>query len=100
MNDHFVIGSKTFSAHIVSENSFAATELGKHESTMTLYGTKTAGHAFIEWDIPAIEETVQIGLNFDVAKNLLDYDGVFSLPREAVALIRRHGFKVSEEFTS
>ncbi len=92
------IGRKTFIANIVSEDSFAAHDLGKHESTMILHSTGEPGRAFIEWDIPTADEYAEIGLWFDVMRNLIDYDGVFSLPREAIALIRKHGFKVSEEF--
>ncbi len=92
------IGCKTFTANIVSENSFAAHDLGKHESTMILHSTGEPGQAFIEWDIPGTGDYVEIGLSFDVMRNLIDYDGVFSLPKEAIALIRKHGFKVSNEF--
>ncbi len=95
---HTKIAEKTFTAHIVSDTSYSRTELGKQVSTMTLYATDTPGYAFIEWDIPALEQTEQIGLNFDVQRNLLDYDGVFSLPKEAIALLRSKGFKVGEDF--
>lgn len=99
MSDVTKIGSKKFTAELVSQSSMRSTDLGKHESTMTLYAfNNQAGSAFIEWEIPDLEEVVDIGLSFDVRRNLLDYDGVFSLPREAVALLRKHGFKVGKDF--
>lgn len=92
------IAQKTFTTDLIREGSWGAHDLGKHESTMTLYMTERPGHAFIEWDIPALDEVVEIGLSFDLEWNLLDYDGTFSLPREAIALLREKGFTVSEEF--
>jgi hypothetical protein len=80
---------------LVSETSYSSRSLGKHESTMTLYAD--GSHYFIEWDVPAIETTEHIGLRFE-HKTLTDYDGVFSLPREAVAFIRAQGFIVPAEF--
>lgn len=92
------IAEKKFTACIVREGSWGVSQLGKHASSMTLYASDAPGRAYIEWEIPAIDEYVEIGLSFDVCRNLLDYDGVFSLPREAVALIRSAGFKVGRDF--
>ena len=66
-----------------------------HASTMTLYAGE---NHMIEWDVPAIGQTLHIGLWFE-GKNLSDYDGVFELPKQAVALIRKAGFVVGHEFT-
>lgn len=92
------IAETTFTASMIREGSWGANDVGTHQSTMTLYGTTVPGHAFIEWDIPSLDEVVEIGLNFDVQHNLLDYDGTFSLPREAVALLRANGFTVGTDF--
>ena len=94
------IAQKTFIAELVREGLWGADALGKHESTMTLYACDAPGRAFIEWDIPSLEFVEEIGLWFNVQKNLLDYDGVFSLPKEAIELLREHGFSVSKEFTN
>lgn len=57
---------------------------------------------FIEWDIPSLDRTENIGLWFEIDKDgkrtLSDYDGVFSLPSEAIALIRKNGVEVGVEF--
>lgn len=75
--------------------------LGQHEWTMDLY-FRDDGDAFIEWDIPSLEETEQIGLwfDFDAAgkRTLRDYDGVMSLPAECVDLLREVGIVVPDEF--
>ena len=57
---------------------------------------------FIEWDIPSLDRTENIGLWFEIdqdgKRTLSDYDGVFSLPSEAIALIRKNGVEVGVEF--
>jgi hypothetical protein len=90
------IAEKTIKpTELVSEGSWGARRLGKHASTMTLYAD--GPHYMIEWDIPALETTEHIGLTFE-HKTLTDYDGVMSLPREAIAFLRGQGFKVPREF--
>jgi hypothetical protein len=81
--------------HMVSEGSWGARRVGKHASTMTLYADERG--YFIEWDIPALETTETIGLSFE-HKTLTDYDGIFSLPKEAIAFLRKQGFRVPREF--
>jgi len=81
---------------IVAESSFGVRELGKHASVMRLYAFDD-GHYMIEWDIPTLDEVEHIGLWFR-HKTLTDYDGVFSLPREAIAFLRKQGFRVPKEF--
>lgn len=92
------LAEKTFSADLFSEGSWGSRSLGRHESTMTMYASDRPGRAWIEWDIPAIDGYEEIGLDFDVRGRLIDYEGVFSLPREAIALIRSVGFHVPREF--
>lgn len=106
MADFTKILSKTFTATLVREHSSTARvdDLGKHEQTMDLYYYTGASslQGFIEWDIPTAEETEQIGLTFEIdaagTRTLTDYDGVFSLPSEAVALLREAGIVVNNEF--
>ena len=99
------IAEVTFSADLVSEGSWGASGLGKHESTMTLYADGLRG--YIEWDIPSLDTSEGIGLTFERqidAENmvndlvLVDYDGVHSLPAQAVELLRNNGYVVPEDF--
>lgn len=95
------IATKTFTTYIVSEGSWGARDRGKHESTMELYEGEDAGHGSIEWEIPAIDEYADIGLTYEMIdgkRHLTDYDGVFSLPKEAIELLESAGIVVSEEF--
>jgi len=82
---------------LVSEGSWGARSLGKHESTMTLYSEEPKTYAMIEWDIPSLDEVEQIGLWFE-GKTLTEYDGVMSLPREAIQFLRKQGYTVPREF--
>lgn len=98
-----LIGTKTFTTGLVSEGSWGASALGTHESHMELYrfdGDDERG--YIEWDIPAIEQCEEIGLVYDVRPDgrleLAEYDGVMSLPKEAIALLEEAGIVVGEDF--
>lgn len=87
------IASKTFVSQLISETSYHVSELGKHKSTMYLYFDENNCRGLIEWDIPPLQTVVEIGLSFeDDCKNLQDYDGVFSLPKEAIELLEENGF--------
>lgn len=89
------IGTTTFRSELVRESTYRVHRMGSHESTMTLYAD--GPRYFIEWDVPSIEETEHIGLVFE-HRTLTDYDGVMSLPTQAIALLRNHGFIVPKEF--
>jgi hypothetical protein len=94
------IAEKTFRSPINKENSFGQWSVAEDtESTMTLfYYDDNTG--FIEWDIPEIEETVDIGLTFSIDKNgkrtLTDYDGVFAIPDQALDLLESQKVDVAE----
>lgn len=99
------VASKTFTAPIVREYSSVpgVTPLGTHESTMTLYiGDDDPLYTCIEWDIPGADEFLSIGIWMERLANgglaLSDYDGTFSLPAQAVDLLRSHGITVDPEF--
>ena len=89
----------TFTCELVSETSMSAyrTKLGKHTSTMTLYAfDNDPDYYFIEWDIPKLEMAENIGIWCeDGTKVLRDYDGVFSLPEQAIELLNKNGFDTS-----
>lgn len=96
-----LIESITHTTPINLEYSSGSISKGKHGWTMDLY-FNTDNTGFIEWDIPSLDYTEEIGLWFEIDKDgkrtLSDYDGVFSLPSEAIALIRKNGVEVGVEF--
>lgn len=94
--------TKTFTAELVKEGSWGVRDIGKHESTMSLYEVEgNAGRLYIEWDVPALDLVEEIGIwveMVDGKRTLCDYDGVCSLPSEAIGLLEEHGITVPEEF--
>lgn len=94
-----LIDTLTFTSPINREYSSAAScvPLGEHKSTMTLHAAQNRKKFFIEWDIPSLEETYEIGIWCE-GDILTDYDGLFSLPTQAVTLLRRNGITAPQEF--
>lgn len=77
------------------DSSFGTRPVGAHASSMTWY--LEDGHHTIEWDIPGLDRTVHLGLWFE-KKVLVDYDGNFTLPIEAIQMIRDKGYTVPKDF--
>ena len=90
------IDTVTFTATLQREGSRGASDLGTYESTMDLYMAEDGYRGCIEWDIPDLEITEEIGLWLE-HKVLVDYDGVGSLPTQAIELIRKNGYVVPKE---
>ena len=91
-----------FKAHIVREYSCIPTvdQLGEADCSMEMFIDDDADYGMIEWIIEypdGCEDVEHIGLWFD-KKRLTDYDGLFSLPKEAIKLIRKCGFTVPRDF--
>jgi len=76
-----------------SQSSWGSTALGSYESTMELF-TLAGVPVMIEWDIPELEETEHIGLIFE-GEELVDYDGVSEMPREAIEFLEVLGYDAS-----
>lgn len=98
-----LIDKLTFTSPVSREYSSSPTRqpLGEHESTMTLHRAPDGYRFAIEWDIPGLEMTEEIGLWCEAGANgpvLYDYDGVFELPAQAVTLLMRNGVTVPKEF--
>ena len=77
---------------VVSETPHQVRPLGKHESTMTLC-VRGSSHYFIRWSFQRLHEVIVIDLIFK-RKSLKEYEGISSLPPEAITLIRECGFVV------
>ena len=98
------IATTSFRSRIVREYSSSPRpdELGEHDSTMTLYGPNGPDfnnhyYYMIEWDIPGADEVVHYGI-WTEHKVVTDYDGGFSLPMQAIQLLRDNGITVPVEF--
>lgn len=89
-------GTITFTAALLKHGSWGHRGMGRHPSTMTLWIADNRRVAMIEWDIPALDTTEEIGLWFEDGV-LVDYDGIMALPGEAVSMLRVYGFVVPED---
>lgn len=95
------VATKTFKSSLIMEGSWGEQSLGEHQSVMALYVTEDGRRGFIEWDVPDLEELTEIGLRFELYGDdmvLTDYDGVFSLPAEAIKMLEETGVFVGTEF--
>lgn len=86
-----------FTSQINRETTFMSEELGVYESEMELSMNEENTEGFIEWIVDSLDECICIGIWVE-NKILIDYDGVFSLPVQAVELLRKAGFEVTEDF--
>jgi hypothetical protein len=96
-----LIATKTFKSSLIMEGSWGEQSLGEHESVMELYLTEDKTRGFIEWDVPDLQELTEIGLWLQTHGGkmmLTDYDGVFSLPYEAIKMLEETGVYVGAEF--
>lgn len=93
---------------MVRETSYARDDIGTHASTMELWWNTTEGEkpdfyhgsGLIEWDIPTLETTEQIGIWTEDGK-LCDYDGIMGYPpKEAYDLLRSVGIRVPMEYSN
>ena len=101
-----------FESGITRETSMSPIleDLGNAKCTMELFtdvGTiQRNGEGRIEWivefldekgELDGDEEVEYIGVWFE-KKTLTEYDGVFSLPTQAIQLLRKVGIRVPREF--
>jgi hypothetical protein len=87
--------TKTFRSPIWKEISYSNVQLSDDTtSTLELFTCKD-GSYFIEWDVPELEETKHIGIFVEEnTKNIIDYDGVFEVPKQAIEFLKEQGFNV------
>jgi len=90
----------TFHSPINSEGSWGSRNLAKRaKSTMDLFMHKD-GSASIEWCCDALNLVEHIGLVFEFdakgKRTLTDYDGVMTLPKQAMDLLEKHGIDCAE----
>lgn len=88
--------TKTFESELVSETAFNVTPLGKAKSTFSLLVNNEGTSGVINWEYEFIDDEEEggeeaIGLWFEGNK-VVDYDGVFELPEEAIQMLVENGY--------
>lgn len=107
-----------FISEIVKEYSMLPTvqPLGKAQCSMAFYVHDLEessilpkdGTGCIEWIVEFLDDSGKLNGNEEVEtigiwfekKTLVEYDGIFSLPNQAIKLLRQSGIRVPREFTN
>lgn len=87
-----------FISPISIDNGFINSFIGEFNCSMELFTDDNKTPHSIEWIVNDGQEVQNIGLYFE-GKSLIDYDGVFELPIQAVELINKAGFLVDDSFS-
>jgi hypothetical protein len=89
-----------FKSYLVSETSYGSTPMGEHFNRMELIIHKSGNTGYIIWNFgleAANEDEEVIGLTFNGNKEVCDYDGVYALPKQAIALLRSNGYDLDDD---
>jgi hypothetical protein len=92
-----LVATGTFETRVVIETVYGLADCGVVSNELRLYA-HTDGTYVVEWDAANLD-TVEIGIRVDhrtEPQKVTDYDGVFSLPTEVAAFLRRHNFDTTE----
>jgi hypothetical protein len=99
-DEGYSVGSIEFESPINKENSFHQWNLAENaKSKMELFYYKD-NTGFIIWSCDELEMEEEIGLTFSLDANgkrtIEEYDGIFSLPDQAMDLLEKHGVDCKE----
>lgn len=90
-----------FLSPINRDNGYTNEYLGDFESSMELFladeSNNRNGSGNIEWVVEEADLCEHIGVWWEHGK-LVEYDGVFELPQQAVQLLRKFGVTVGKDF--
>jgi hypothetical protein len=94
------IGTLEFTSPINMEGTWGQRNLAeKAKSKMELF-FYTDNTGYIEWDVSELDIYETIGLTFAIdpkgKRTLTDYDGVMTLPDQAMDLLEKHGVDCKE----
>ncbi len=88
-------GNLKFESPINRENSYGSVNL--LENTISDIGVEIRedGTGWFEWEVEELEEYEEGGLWFE-ENELVDYDGVFSLPSQLVEYLEENGYNMDD----
>lgn len=89
------IAKISFTAAIQVHTLYGGQHLGTYDNTMILFKSKpTRSH--IEWDVITQDLHTCIGIDHDENLNVSDYDGIITMPKEAIELLQQNGYTYDE----
>lgn len=88
------IVEKKFKSKVVLETVYGVVDdYGEQDNTMTLM--RVNNNLMIEWVVGDELDYSSIGITA-VGHDVVDYDGVFEIPKEAIELLQEAGFNTKE----
>lgn len=90
-----IIAKTKFKSRVTKDTAYGRVhDFGVVDNTMELRRGKK-GNLFIEWTVGDDDDYAEIGI-WTKGKKVTDYDGVFELPKQAKALLRKAGYNLKE----
>lgn len=87
-------GKLEFTSSVNMEMSAGAIQLSGNAKSIMEIEIQENGRGWVEWDIPSLNEYEMIGLIFE-GKELIDYDGVMSFPKQLALHLENEGYNMS-----
>jgi hypothetical protein len=87
-------GTLEFTSPINRETSFGSRPLADNAKSEISITINNDGTGVAEWEGPELDEYERIGLSF-TGNELVDYDGVFSLPQELITYLTQQGYDMT-----
>lgn len=88
------IAEKIFKSRVVRETAYGVVgDYGEQDNTMTLM--RVNNNLMIEWEVGDELDYTSIGIE-TVGHDVIGYDGVFEIPKEALELLRDAKFNTKE----
>ena len=84
-----------FTSPINWENSFTSKQLSDSTKSIMTIDINKLGNGFVVWEVPELNLQEEIELIFD-NNTLIDYSGVFELPKELTDKLIELGYNVDE----
>ena len=93
-----------FTTDLILSDSNSNKDIGSHCNMMELLIHSGGDSGYIVWNYwpensPDDEDEEVIGLEFNLDNEVMDFDGVFSLPKEAIQLLKDNGYILDENLS-
>lgn len=95
-----LVATTTSTSPINLEDSWGERTLSSGTGSIMRLYLNTDDTGYIEWEVPELDLYEDIGLTFEFdpkgKRTLVDYDGVMSMPKQALKLLTENGIDTGE----